>query len=68
MNNEEQILDAFQILHDELMKYRRNRFKVWVFLLLGLVIGSILSPVTVLVAKKLGLSLYDRSGLDGGLF
>jgi hypothetical protein len=24
MNNEAQLVNAFQILHDELMKYRRN--------------------------------------------
>jgi hypothetical protein len=49
------------------MKYRRNTFKKWVLMTLGITIGVILSPLTITASSKLGYSFYKRDGLDNAL-
>lgn len=59
-----QVNKALEMLAKEEFHYKNNQFKMWLFLLLGIVIGGILSPLVVTVAGTLNYSFYDRSGLD----
>ena len=45
-------------------KYKKNRFLVWVFAFIGFTIGCGISPTAIKVSQYIGLSLYNRDGLD----
>ena len=49
-------------LQRDLMK--SNFIKKWVCVGVGFLIGVTLAPITMFIVSKLGLSFYNRSGLD----
>ena len=49
--------------HEEL-EYKNNYFKMWLVMVVGLIIGLILSPLVVTLASLSGHSFYKRDGLD----
>lgn len=55
---------ALQILHTEKSKYEKNAYKLWVFTIVGVLVGIAFGYVSVFLAEHLGLSLYNRDGLD----
>lgn len=63
-NDEEEIDKAFYILHDNKRKYRSNMFKMWIYTIVGVILGSIIAPFTLEIYGLLGFAYYDRSGLD----
>ena len=63
-NDEEEIDKAFYILHDNKRKYRSNMFKMWIYTIVGVILGSIIAPFTLGIYGLIGFAYYDRSGLD----
>ena len=63
-NNENQIEKAFYLLHDAKRKYKKNMFKMWIYTIVGVIVGSIVAPFTLKFYGLLGFAYYDRSGLD----
>jgi uncharacterized protein (DUF2164 family) len=49
------------------MKYRKNRFKIWVWFSVGIFAGNVFSPLVIFATSKLGYSFYNREGLDDSL-
>jgi len=58
---------AEELLQAEEKATSNNKYKRWIVTFLGFSIGLILAPLSNYLATSLGLSLYDRSGLDGKL-
>jgi len=58
---------AMILLNIEKQALQRNKFKKWVLLVFGIMVGFLTSKATILIANTLGLSLYSRDGLDSQL-
>lgn len=56
--------NAFALLHKEKTQYKNNYFKIWVLTIIGVLIGSCLTPLALKIWELLGWALFDRSGLD----
>jgi patatin-like phospholipase/acyl hydrolase len=67
LSNEQQLNRAYTILYHERQKYRRNIFKKWICLAIGLTIGLLLSFPMLILFEAIGFSFYNREGLDGAL-
>ena len=63
-NDETQIEKAFYILHDAKRNYKKSMFKMWIYTIIGIIIGVIIAPFTLKIYGLLGFAYYDRSGLD----
>ena len=63
-NDVEQVDRAYQLLYDEMYLYKRNGFKKWLCLSLGILIGITLAVPTQIFLPQLIYAKYDRSGLD----
>lgn len=64
MNDSKEIEKAFVILNNEMRQYKKDYFKMWLMVFLGIVIGLVLSPLTFKAIEILGMGVFDRSGLD----
>jgi len=66
-NNDDQLVKAQALLMKQMSNLKRNAFKRWIVTAVGFILACILSIFTNWIATKLGLSLYNRSGLDKAL-
>lgn len=66
-NNEDQLNKAYMILFKDKQKMKRNKFKKWVCLAVGILIGGILAPLMIEMLTLIGFSFYSRDGLDTDL-
>ena len=64
MNDVKEIEKAFVLCHNEMRQYKRDYFKMWLMVILGILLGFVVSPLTFKAVELLGMGAFDRSGLD----
>ena len=64
MNDIKEIEKAQIILNNEMRQYKRDYFKMWLLVILGILIGLVVNPLTFRLIEILGMGVFDRSGLD----
>jgi len=62
--NIDELDNAFALLNGERTKYKNNKFKMWVLTIVGVLIGTCLTPLALNIWEICGWALFDRSGLD----
>ena len=62
--DQNQIMSALDLLANEESSYKSNYFKMWLFMVFGIILGLAFSPMVVVVSSTLGYSFYKRDGLD----
>lgn len=65
--NEEQLNKALTLIYAEKQRINKNRFKRWIMLVVGCLIGFAISEPLILILRVAGFSLYSRAGLDDEL-
>ena len=64
LNDVKEIEKAFVLCHNEMRQYKRDYFKMWLMVILGILLGFVVSPLTFKAVELLGMGAFDRSGLD----
>ena len=59
-NDEDMIEKAYVLLHDDMLRYRRGKFKKWICLSIGLVIACALALPTLEFAPMVFRAFYDN--------
>ena len=62
-NDEDMIDKAYVLLHDEMLRYRRGKFKKWIWLSVGLIFAVLVGVPTQEFAPMVFNAFYDKSGL-----
>lgn len=62
--NEEKLNKALILICREKEKVNKNRFKRWIFLVVGMLLGLAFSKPTMYLLQVSGFSFYSRVGLD----
>ena len=62
--NEEALNKALTLIYGERERIKSNRFKRWIMLAVGMLIGYAITYPVLLILRYAGFSLYSRAGLD----
>ena len=64
MNDIEMIDQAYILLHEEKVNYMGNRFKRWIALSCGVLLGAMLAQPVTSIISSFSTAVYNRKGID----